>query len=398
MNLRAMQGRARLAVIFPVFMAGAAAVFWWAQMPEAAPAPAAVVQPVEVTVARVEKREVRIWDEFSGRFEAIERVELRSRVSGEIQAIHFVEGQRVKQGDLLLRVDPAPYAAAVAQAEAQVAAAQARVSYTRSEAERARRLWPTRAIAQNLVEQRESEHREADASLRAAQANLRVASLDLGYTEIRAPVDGRIGRREVTVGNLVDAGPGSPVLTTLVSIDPIRVSFDADEQAVRRALGDSSQRENPSAVPVRLLGGGDVAAEGHLQLIDNQVDARTGTVRVQAVFANPDGRLIPGQFARLQMGQARSRVEMLVDERAIGTDQDRRYVMVVGADSRAAYRAVTLGARIDGKRVVSSGLAEDERIVISGLQRIRAGSLVAPQPLEEPAAQLASNEQREAGQ
>ncbi|MNQ79249.1 Efflux pump periplasmic linker BepF [compost metagenome] len=187
MNLRAMQGRARLAVIFPVFMAGAAAVFWWAQMPEAAPAPAAVVQPVEVTVARVEKREVRIWDEFSGRFEAIERVELRSRVSGEIQAIHFVEGQRVKQGDLLLRVDPAPYAAAVAQAEAQVAAAQARVSYTRSEAERARRLWPTRAIAQNLVEQRESEHREADASLRAAQANLRVASLDLGYTEIRAP-------------------------------------------------------------------------------------------------------------------------------------------------------------------------------------------------------------------
>ncbi|MCY1335070.1 Efflux pump periplasmic linker BepF [compost metagenome] len=398
MNLRAMQGRARLAVIFPVFMAGAAAVFWWAQRPEAAPAPAAVVQPVEVTVARVEKREVRIWDEFSGRFEAIERVELRSRVSGEIQAIHFVEGQRVKQGDLLLRVDPAPYAAAVAQAEAQVAAAQARVSYTRSEAERARRLWPTRAIAQNLVEQRESEHREADASLRAAQANLRVASLDLGYTEIRAPVDGRIGRREVTVGNLVDAGPGSPVLTTLVSIDPIRVSFDADEQAVRRALGDSSQRENPSAVPVRLLGGGDVAAEGHLQLIDNQVDARTGTVRVQAVFANPDGRLIPGQFARLQMGQARSRVEMLVDERAIGTDQDRRYVMVVGADSRAAYRAVTLGARIDGKRVVSSGLAEDERIVISGLQRIRAGSLVAPQPLEEPAAQLASNEQREAGQ
>ncbi|MNZ11058.1 Efflux pump periplasmic linker BepF [compost metagenome] len=398
MNLRAMQGRARLAVIFPVFMAGAAAVFWWAQMPEAAPAPAAVVQPVEVTVARVEKREVRIWDEFSGRFEAIERVELRSRVSGEIQAIHFVEGQRVKQGDLLLRVDPAPYAAAVAQAEAQVAAAQARVSYTRSEAERARRLWPTRAIAQNLVEQRESEHREADASLRAAQANLRVASLDLGYTEIRAPVDGRIGRREVTVGNLVDAGPGSPVLTTLVSIDPIRVSFDADEQAVRRALGDSSQRENPSAVPVRLLGGGDVAAEGHLQLIDNQVDARTGTVRVQAVFANPDGRLIPGQFARLQMGQARSRVEMLVDERAIGTDQDRRYVMVVGADSKVAYRAVTLGARIDGKRVVSSGLAEDERIVISGLQRIRAGSLVAPQPLEEPAAQLASNEQREAGQ
>ncbi|CAD5110001.1 efflux RND transporter periplasmic adaptor subunit [Zestomonas carbonaria] len=395
MSVRLMQGRARLVVTLPVLAAAAAATFWLAQEPAAAPAPATMVPAVEVTVATVEKREVRTWDEFSGRLEAIERVAIRSRVSGEVQAIHFVEGQRVEQGDPLLTIDPEPFAAAVAQAEAQVAAARARWSYSRSEAERARRLWPSRAIAQNLVEQRESELLEADAGLKAAQANLRMARLNLGYTEIRAPVSGRIGRREVTVGNLVDAGPNSPVLTTLVSIDPIRVSFDADEQAVAQALGDPARRDDPSAVPVRMLGNGASQAEGHLQLIDNQVDSRTGTVRVQAVFPNPDGHLTPGQFARLRMGQAESVEALLVDERAIGTDQNRRYVMVVDADNKATYREVSLGARVDGLRIVSSGLAEGERIVVNGLQRIRPGSLVAPQPVGMDGTRLASADFRE---
>ncbi|MHC6224899.1 efflux RND transporter periplasmic adaptor subunit [Pseudomonas sp. X10] len=394
MNLRTVQARMRLGGLFALMATGALALVWWSQRPQAAPVTTAAAA-VEVNVATVQKRQMQVWDEFSGRFEAIERVAVRSRVSGQIKAINFTEGQRVGQGDLLLSIDPAPFAAVVEQAQAQVAAARTRLDYARAEAERARRLWPSRAIAQNLLEQRESELREADASLKAAQASLRMARLELDYTEIRAPIAGRIGRREVTVGNLVEAGANSQVLTTLVSIDPIHVAFDADEQAVVRALGDTAQWDDPSVVPVRLLEAGKTVAEGRLQLIDNQVDNRTGTVRVQAVFPNPEGRLMPGQFARLHMGQAQASEALLVDERAIGTDQDRRYVMVLEAGDKVAYREVSLGARVAGSRIISSGLAEGERIVVNGLQRIRPGTVVVPLPVAEEGGQIASVEHEE---
>jgi len=349
--------------------------------------PASVAPATAVSVATVVASDVATWDEFSGRLEAVERVDIRSRVAGTVQAVHFREGALVKKGDLLLTIDPAPYAAEVDRAEAQVAAAQARLSYTRSEFERAQRLLDERAIAQREADERINAQREADANLRAAQAALQTARLSLGYTQVRAPVAGRVGRLEITVGNLVAAGPGAPVLTTLVSVSPIYASFDADEQVITRALRDlpsgSSARAQLEKIPVQMgtAATADTPFTGHLQLVDNQVDAKSGTVRVRAVFDNADGSLIPGQFAKLRMGQIKSTAALLVNERAVGTDQNKKYVMVVGNDNKAAYREVTLGAHVHGLRIVTAGLKPDERVIVNGLQRVRPGALVAPQPV-----------------
>ncbi|HEY0856633.1 MAG TPA: efflux RND transporter periplasmic adaptor subunit [Albitalea sp.] len=345
----------------------------------------AAPQALPASVATVVQSDVSAWDEFSGRLEAIERVEVRSRAAGTVQAVHFREGALVKAGDLLVSIDPAPYAAEVERAQAQAAAAQARLTHAKSEHERAQRLWEERAIAQRELDERTHGYHEAQANLAAAQAALRSAQLNLGYTQVRAPISGRIGRIEVTAGNLVAAGPGAPVLTTLVSVSPIYASFDADEQLVTRALkdlpGGSSARAHIERIPVRMgtAGSTDTPYQGHLQLVDNQVDAKSGTVRVRAVFDNKDGALMPGQFARLQMGQAKTGTALLINERAVGTDQNKRFVLVVGEDNTAAYREVTLGASVDGLRIVTSGLQPGERIVVNGLHRVRPGALLAPQ-------------------
>ncbi len=341
----------------------------------------ATAQPaaVPVPVATVEESQVSIWDEFSGRLEAVERVDVRSRVAGAVKSVHFVEGALVKRDELLVTIDPEPYAAEVDRAQAQVVAAQARLNYATSEHARAERLWHESAIAQRELDERVNAKQEADANLRAAQAALQSARLNLGYTQVRAPVSGRVGRLEITVGNLVAAGPGAPVLTTLVSVNPIYASFDADEHVVLRALKEG-KRDVP--VEAETVTNGGTHLQGRLQLIDNQVNTKSGTVRVRAVFDNKDGALIPGQFVKLRMGRANSEQAVLVSERAVGTDQNKRYVMVVGEDNKAAYREITLGGTANGQRIVTSGLKAGERIVVNGLQRIRPGTLVAPQVAE----------------
>lgn len=352
---------------------------------EASPSAEAPATPV--SVATVVRSEVATWAEFSGRLEAVERVDIRPRVAGTVQAVHFREGALVRKGELLLTIDPAPYAAEVERTEAQVAAAQARVSYTGSELERAQRLLDERAIAQREFDERSNAQREAGANLRAAQAALQSARLSLGYTQVRAPVAGRVGRLEITVGNLVAAGPGAPVLTTLVSVSPIYASFDADEQVVSRALRDvqglGSARGQVERIPVQMgtAATADTPFNGHLQLVDNQVDAKSGTVRVRAIFANADGSLMPGQFAKLRLGRVKNDAALLINERAVGTDQNKKFVMVVGNDNKAAYREVTLGAHANGLRIVTSGLQPQERVIVNGLQRVRPGALVAPQPV-----------------
>jgi multidrug efflux system membrane fusion protein len=357
------------------------------QKPTAAQASATgAPPPMPVSVARIAESDVSAWDEFSGRLEAIERVDIRPRVAGVIQAMHFREGALVAKGDLLISIDPAPYEADVARAAAQVAAAQARVTNATSEHARARLLWDERAIAQREYDDRLNTLREAEANLKAAQAQLQVAQLNLDYTQVRAPVAGRIGKLEVTVGNLVAAGAGAPVLTTLVSVSPIYASFDADEQVIARALkelnnGAKGDRQALERIPVRMgtSGSGDTPYTGRLQLIDNQVNTNSGTVRVRAVFDNKDGQLMHGQFARIQMGQAQASRALLVSERAIGTDQNKKYVLVVGEGNRTEYREVTLGASVDGLRLVLSGLRSGERVVVNGLQRVRPGDVVQPQ-------------------
>jgi multidrug efflux system membrane fusion protein len=345
---------------------------------------------MQVSAAVTEQHDISLWDEFSGRLEAIERVEVRSRVAGAVQAVHFREGALVKQGDPLITIDPAPYAAEVDRAKAQVIAAEARVSLTKNDFERGQQLTESRTITQRDFDQRLNAQREAEANLRAARAALDSAQLNLDYTQVKAPVAGRVGKLEITVGNLVAAGPGAPVLTTLVSVDPIYASFDADENVVIRALKNVNREIE--RIPVNMTtAASDTPISGHLQLVDNHVDAKSGTVRVRAVFANPDGALIPGQFARLSMGQGKTEPAVLVSERALGTDQDKKYVLVIDADNKAQYRTVTLGPSVNGLRVVSSGLKPGERVVVNGLQRLRPGTPVEPQPVNMDGKPLAQN-------
>jgi multidrug efflux system membrane fusion protein len=342
-------------------------------------------QAMPASVATLEPREAILWDEFSGRLEAVDRIDVRARVGGAVQATHFAEGELVKAGDLLVTIDPAPYAAEVQRLEAQVAGAEARVAMTSSDLERGQRLSDQHIVTARDLDVRANAFKEAKASLDAAKAALEAARLNLGYTQVRAAVSGRVGRREITPGNLVATGAGAPVLTTLVSVDPVYASFDADEGVVLKALASIAEpaggRGKLDRIPVEMATADGTQAKGHLQFIDNKVDARSGTIRVRATFANGDGRLIPGQFARMRLGQAAPGRLLLVDERAVGTDQDKKFVLVVGADNRAAFRVVTLGRAVEGLRVVTSGLAGGERIVVNGLQRIRPGTLVQPEPV-----------------
>jgi len=370
-----------------VAVAGAAALLAFPSTTSQSNSPPEAPPPMPVSVATVESRDVVLWSEFSGRLEAVERVEVRPRVAGAIEAVHFREGALVAADDHLITIDPAPFAAEVERAKAEVSAAEARLALAKTELDRGRRLFDNRTVSQRELDLRVNAQSEASANLLAAKAALESAKLDLGYTEIRAPVAGRVGKLEVTVGNLVSAGPGAPLLTTLVSVDPIYASFNADEEAVTAALaaldGGVDAYAQVDRIPVEMVTSttNGTVLRGKMQLIDNQVDAASGTVRVRAVFDNPEGTLLPGQFARLRMGQPDSEPRLVVSERAVGTDQDRRYVMVVDGDNKAAYREVALGPSVEGLRIVTRGLEAGERIVVNGLQRVRPGAVVAPEPV-----------------
>ena len=353
---------------------------------------------VPVSVATVEAREVVPWAEFSGRLEAIERVELRSRVAGVVEAVHFREGNLVKQGELLVSIDQAPYLADLQRAEAQVQGAKARVALAESENERGQQLLATRNLSQRDVDTRVNNLREAQANLQAAEAARRTAQLNLDYTQIRAPISGRIGRLDVTIGNLIAAG--GQVLTSLLSVDPIYAAFNADERSVLDALASLPDGSRAlEQIPVRIGTATAQAAQftGKLHFVDNGIDGASGTVRVRAKLDNPDGKLMPGQFVRVQLGQAKAEQQLVINERAVGTDQNKKFVFVVGDDAKAAWREVSLGAAHDGLRVVNAGLKPGERIVVNGLQRVRPGATVAPEPvpmaqkseLKKPATELA---------
>ena len=351
-------------------------------------AAAAAEQPtpaVPVTIAVVSRHDIVDWQQFSGRLEAVDRVQIRPRVGGAVQQVHFREGSLVKAGDLLFTIDPAPYEAAVAQAEGQVASAQAKLDLAKTEFNRGQRLWNSKAISQSDYDSRLSSVSEAEASLRSAQAQFKSAHLELDYTQVHAPVSGRVGKIDVTVGNLVAAGTASPALTTLVSVDPIYATFKASEDLVSKALSRLPQTDGAiqaiEDIPVEVgtLSDEGTPIRGKLQLVDNQVDAASGTIGVRAVFDNPGGHLIPGQFVRIRMGQPNAENRLLVSERAIGTDQSKKFVLVVDDENKVNYREVVLGDLADGMRVVDSGLADGDKVIVNGLQRVRPGSLVEPQ-------------------
>jgi len=359
-------------------------VFYLHGSVEAAPQPAAAPPPaMPVSVATVLERPVTEWDEFSGRLEAIERVDVRSRVSGYIESVQFAPGSVVAKGATLFVIDPKPFAAEVARAEATVTAAQSRLALTTSELARAQRLLEDHAIAQREFEERQNAHRDAQASLQAAQAALDIARLNLGYTRISAPITGRVGRAEVTVGNLVAAGAGGTALTSIVSLSPIYATFEADEQTFLKYTANAATHpaeRGATRVPIHMGLANEPGhpRQGRIEFVDNKLDPQSGTIRVRAVFDNRDGLLTPGLFARPKVGGAGERPAILIDDRAVGTDQSKKFVFVVGADKRVAYREVTLGPVIDGLRVVREGLKPGESIVVNGVQRVRPGMPVAP--------------------
>jgi len=333
----------------------------------------AMPPPPEVEVAEVKAEQVTLWGAFSGRVEAPQTVELRPRVSGYIDQVNFEEGELVSEGDVLFVIDPRPYKAREQLAQAELARMRSQLALAGSEAARSEQLWERRAISREEFEQRIAAKTMAQAAVNAAAATLQSAQLDLEYTQVKAPVSGRIGRAGVTRGNLATAD--ATLLATLVSVDPLYVYFESDQQTVQ---------DNPhgQAVPVRigLSGRQDFPYQGQLDFVDNQYNARTGTLQYRAQVANPDGKLRPGQFARVEMPVAAASAALLVDQKAVLTDQDRRYLYVLGDDNKVERRIVETGRRVDGLLVITAGLAAGERVVVNGLQKIGfPGIEVVPQ-------------------
>jgi multidrug efflux system membrane fusion protein len=326
----------------------------------------------EVDVATVVQKTITDWQTYSGRLEAVEKVDVRPLVSGTIVSVNFQDGALVKKGDTLFVIDPRPYQAEVDHAAAQVAAAQARTGYTQSDWERAQRLITDNAIAKRDYDEKQNAAREASANLKAAQAALEAAQINLGYTKIVAPVAGRVSRAEITVGNVVNAGASAAPLTTLVSVSPIYASFDADEQTYLQYI---SQVKNDHKVPVELGLANETgySRTGLIQSVDNRLDTSSGTIRVRARFENTDGALVPGLYARVKVGGSQPHPALLIDDAAVGTDQDKKYVFVVDKDDHVVYREVQLGSLQGNLRVVKGGLKAEDRIVVNGTQRVRPG-------------------------
>ena len=339
--------------------------------------------PPQVTVAPVLERPVTEWDEFTGRLQAVDSVEIRPRVSGYVSAVRFSEGAMVHRGDVLFQIDPRPFQADVDRLRAELDRARATVARANSELGRAERLRSENAMSSEERDRRASFAQESAAQVAAVEAGLRAAELNLEFTRVTSPIDGRASRAIVTEGNLVSSGPGeATLLTTIVSLDPVYAYFDADEQIFLKYMaGEGRAATRPTLdrhVEMALANEEGFPHEGRLDFLDNQVDPRTGTIRGRAVFRNTDGQLTPGLFIRLRLAGTGSYDGLLIEDRAVGTDLSKKFVYVVSPKNEIEYRPVTLGPIVNGLRVVREGLKAGEPVVVDGLQRIRPGARVQP--------------------
>jgi len=337
----------------------------------AAPAGAMMPPPPEVSVAQVLVKNVRQWDDFTGRVAAVQTVELRPRVSGYVDKVAYVEGREVAKGDLLFVIDQRPYRAQLAKAQADLARARSEAQLAQTQDARAQTLVAAKAISREEFDTRHAAVAQGNAAVRAAEAAVTTAELDLQFTEVRAPVAGRTGRALVTVGNLARAD--TTLLTTVVSMDPVYVDFEGDEQAYLRYAelarkGQRAELRNP--VRVGLANEEGYPHPGTVDFIDNQIDTATGTIHARAVLPNADRALTPGLFARVQLEGSAEFKAMLVDDKAVLTDQDRKYVYVLGPDNKAVRKDIVAGRVIDGLRVVDSGLDAQDTVIIRGMQKI----------------------------
>ncbi|BAP45361.1 efflux RND transporter periplasmic adaptor subunit [Pseudomonas sp. LJDD11] len=362
--------------------------------PEATQAPAAP----KVSVAKVLEQPINEWDEFTGRLEAPETVEVRPRVSGQIDQVAFTDGALVKKGDLLFQIDPRPFQAEVRRLEAQLQQARAVASRSENEAERGDRLRANNAISAELADSRTTSAQEAKAGVAAIQAQLDLARLNLSFTKVTAPISGRVSRAEITSGNIVTADVTA--LTSVVSTDKVYAYFDADERVFLKynELARQGQRGQSTPVYLGLSNEADNPHLGQMNFVDNQVNPRTGTIRGRAVFDNTDGRFTPGLYARLKLVGSGTYSAVLIQDEAVGTDLGKKFVLVMDQNNTPAYRAVELGPKLEGLRIVRSGLAKTDTIVVKGLQRVRPGQPVDPQvtPMASDQTLAALRQQREA--
>ncbi|TVT84396.1 multidrug efflux RND transporter periplasmic adaptor subunit MexE [Pseudomonas sp. H3(2019)] len=343
------------------------------------PGTAAAMPAAKVSVAKVLEQPVNEWDDFTGRLEAPETVEIRPRVSGQIDEVAFTEGALVKKGDLLFQIDPRPFQAEVRRLEALVAQGRANATRSENEAQRGERLRTSNAISAELADSRSSAAQEARAAVGALQAQLDLAKLNLSFTRVTAPISGRVSRAEITAGNLVTADVTA--LTSVVSTDKIYAYFDADERVYLKYTQLARQGQRGQTTPV-YLGLSNEEGNPHLgqmNFVDNQVNPKTGTIRGRAVFDNSKGEYTPGLYARLKLVGSGTYSAVLINDEAVGTDLGKKFVLVMDADNKSAYRAVELGPKIEGLRIVRSGLSKDDTIIVKGLQRVRPGSPVTPE-------------------
>ncbi len=360
--------------------------------PPAAPPAMAAMGPMPVSVAAVLSREVTEYREYSGRLQAVEQAEIHPRVDGTIDGVHFAEGAMVQKGDLLFTLDPRPFEAALKRAQADLASAKAQANYTQKDYERVEALLKDEFVAKRDYDTRRNAAHVAVAELAAAEAAVSTAKLNLDYTQIRAPISGRVSRAEITVGNVVQTMPSVPLLTTIVSDKPIYVDFAMDEPTylnyVRAGQTAPDQAQN-IPVQVSLAGESNATQLGKVKTFDNQLNTNSGTIRVRALLDNAEGKLVPGMYALVRIAVPHEGASLLVTDRAINTDQNRKFVYVVGADNIAAYRPVELGGVVDGLRIIKAGLQAGEKIVVNGLQRAQPGAPVLPAdvPMDAPAPQ-----------
>jgi RND family efflux transporter MFP subunit len=350
------------------------------QQPAAAPPP-----PPKVTVSQPINREVVEWEEYTGRLEAVESVEVRARVNGYLQSIHFKNGATVKQGDLLFVIDPRPYQAELERAKAELGLANARLERTSKDLARAQMLVRSRAVSEEEVDTRVADQRQAQESVQAARAMVNAAQLNVEFTQIRAPISGRISRNLVSVGNLINGGTTqSTVLTTIVSLDPIYCYFDADERSYLQGLRQARNgerthgRAGKQPVYVALADEEGFPHQGFIDFVDNRLDQNTGTITVRAVLPNPDLLLAPGLFARVRVPAGDKYKALLLPPEAVGSDLSQQFVFVVDDQNVAQYRKVAVGPIIDGLRVIRDGLQPGDWVIVKGVQRAKAGAKVDP--------------------
>ncbi len=356
---------------------------WFAvhHMASADATPVAAVNPaVPVNVIKVRPQSTRLWSEFSGKLDAVDYAEIRPEVSGRITEIRFKDGQNVRQGDVLFVIDPRPYMAAQAKAAADLQSARTNAALARTNLSRADNLRKAGAIAAQSYDQAANASAVADAAIQSAEAALAQAKLDVDHAYVKAPISGRVSRAELTVGNLVQSSVGqAPLLTSIVSDDGIYADFDVDEQTyVRNIHARADTPDEQRKIPVELTIPGDESHtyKGFIQSFDNRINTGSGTIRARARFENTDGALVPGMFVSVRLANANDTTVTLVPERAIGSDQSKKFVYVVDDRGQAAFREVTLGEGVDGQREVLSGIKPGERVIVDGIQHLTPGAAV----------------------